>query len=188
MSVCWSGRVRSGSPSSAAISGNRILPQLTGRQCGSLANCAPAWPCARPPSLVIAVDADLTTTADASGNRRNVAVGAEQRLGPLVVRVGGRVNVEAADSTPVGALGLSLELMPDLWLDGQVTGGRDERDRGLGHGDACWVLSGPQLPSRYWSCATDATGCRNRARSAVKMARVSTVARRERKIRAGTRR
>ena len=84
------------------------------------------------PSLVVAVDADLTTTADASGNRRNVAVGAEQQLGPLVVRVGGRVNVEAADSTPVGALGLSLELMPDLWLDGQVTGGRDERDRGWG--------------------------------------------------------
>lgn len=35
-------------------------------------------------------------------------------------------------TSPVGAFGLSLELMSDLWLDGQVTGGRDERDRGWG--------------------------------------------------------
>ena len=83
-------------------------------------------------SLVVAVDADLTTTATAVGPRRAVAVGAEQRLGWLVVRAGARLNVEDDDPEPVAALGLSMELLTDLWLDGQVTGGRDDGDRGWG--------------------------------------------------------
>ena len=83
-------------------------------------------------SLVVAVDADLTITATALGPRRSVAVGAEQRLGLLVVRGGARLNVEDDDPEPVAALGLSLELLTDFWLDGQVTGGRDDGDRGWG--------------------------------------------------------
>ena len=83
-------------------------------------------------SLVVAVDADLGTTATAAGPRRAIAVGAEQRLGRLVVRAGGRVNVEDDDPELVAALGLSLEVVPGFWLDGQVTGGRDDGDRGWG--------------------------------------------------------
>ena len=83
-------------------------------------------------SLVVAVDADLSTTATAAGPRRSIAVGAEQRLGWLVVRAGGRLNVEDDDPEPVGALGLSVELLSGFWLDGQVTGGRDDGDRGWG--------------------------------------------------------
>ena len=83
-------------------------------------------------SLVVSVDADLSIMATAAGPRRNIAVGAEQRLGRLVVRAGGRVNVEDDDPEPVAALGLSLEVLSGFWLDGQVTGGRDEGDRGWG--------------------------------------------------------
>ena len=83
-------------------------------------------------SLVVAVDADLSITATAAGPRRAIAVGAEQRLGRLVVRAGGRLNIEADTPEPIGALGLSLELLSGVWLDGQVTGGRDDGDRGWG--------------------------------------------------------
>ena len=83
-------------------------------------------------SLVVAVDADLGTTDSVAGLRRAIAVGAEQRLGRLVVRAGGRVNVEDDDSTPVASLGLSVEVRSGFWLDGQVTGGSDDGDRGWG--------------------------------------------------------
>ena len=83
-------------------------------------------------SLVVAVDADLSIMDTPAGKRRNIAVGAEQRLGRLVARVGGRVNLEADDPEPVAALGLSLEVSSGFWLDGQVTGGREDGDRGWG--------------------------------------------------------
>ena len=83
-------------------------------------------------SLVVAVDADLSTMATVAGPRRNIAVGVEQRLGRLVVRAGGRVNVEDDDSEPVVAFGLSLEVLSGFWLDGQMTGGGDDGDRGWG--------------------------------------------------------
>ncbi len=83
-------------------------------------------------SLTLAVDADLSTIETVIGPRRSVAVGVEQRLGRLVVRGGGRVNTEDDNSEPVGAVGLSLELISGLWVDGQFTGGRDEGDRGWG--------------------------------------------------------
>ena len=83
-------------------------------------------------SLVVAVDADLSSMATVAGPRRNIAVGAEQRLGRLVVRAGGRVNVEDDDPDPVVAFGLSLEVLSGFWLDGQMTGGGDDGDRGWG--------------------------------------------------------
>ena len=83
-------------------------------------------------SLVIAADADLSIMATAAGPRRNIAVGAEQRLGRLVVRAGGRVNVEDDDPEPAVAFGLSLEVLSGFWVDGQMTGGGDEGDRGWG--------------------------------------------------------
>ena len=83
-------------------------------------------------SLVVAVDADLSIIDTAAGPRRSIAVGAEQRLGRVVVRAGGRVNVEDDDPEPVAAFGLSLEVLSGFWLDGQVTGGGDDGDRGWG--------------------------------------------------------
>ena len=83
-------------------------------------------------SLVVAVDVDLGSTDTVAGPRRAVAVGAEQRVGWLIVRAGGRVNVEDDRPEPIGALGLSLEVLSGFWLDGQVTGGRDDGDRGWG--------------------------------------------------------
>ena len=83
-------------------------------------------------SLVVAVDADLSSMATVAGPRRNIAVGAEQRLGRLVVRAGGRVNAEDDDPEPVVAFGLSLEVLSGFWLDAQMTGGGDDGDRGWG--------------------------------------------------------
>ena len=83
-------------------------------------------------SLTLAVDADLSTLHTVIGPRRAVAVGAEQQLGRLVVRAGGRVNIEDDRPEPVGAVGLSLEVMTGLWLDAQLSGGRDEGDQGWG--------------------------------------------------------
>ena len=83
-------------------------------------------------SLIVAADVDLSVMATAAGPRRNIAVGAEQRLGRLVVRVGSRVNVEDDDPEPVFAFGLSLEVLSGFWLDGQMTGGGDDGDRGWG--------------------------------------------------------
>ena len=83
-------------------------------------------------SLVVALDVDLSIMATAVGPRRNIALGAEQRLGRLVVRGGGRVNIEDDDHEPVAAFGLSVEAMSGFWLDGQLTGGRDDGDRGWG--------------------------------------------------------
>ena len=84
------------------------------------------------PSLVMALDADLTTTDTLAGPRRVIAVGLEQRFGRLSVRAGGRVNREREDPELIGAVGLSLEIMSSLWLDGQATGGREDGDRGWG--------------------------------------------------------
>ena len=83
-------------------------------------------------SLRFAIDSDLTTIVDATGHRRMVALGVEQRFARLVVRGGGRINVQAPDIEPIGALGFSLEVTSGFWLDGQVTGGRDDGDHGWG--------------------------------------------------------
>jgi len=85
------------------------------------------------PTLTIASDADLTTTTDVAGPRRNLAVGAEQRLGRLLlVRAGGRVNLEDSNRSPIGTLGMSVQVASGFWVDSQFTGGRDEGDRGWG--------------------------------------------------------
>ena len=83
-------------------------------------------------SLVVAVDIDLDTTPTPAGPRRAIAVGAEQWLGWIVVRAGGRVNMKDDDPELVGALGVSVEMLSGVWLDGQATGGRDDGDRGWG--------------------------------------------------------
>lgn len=85
--------------------------------------------------LLVAVDVDLTRTARdvPDGARRDVALGAEHWFNPsLGVRAGARVNVEADDPRAIGAFGFSLALMPGVFLDGQITRGRDAIERGWG--------------------------------------------------------
>lgn len=85
------------------------------------------------PRLVVAVDADLSTLAAASGDRRNVAVGIEswlwrERLG---VRGGARFNTAGAKERAATA-GLSAVLRAGLFLDAHVVGGGSDDDRGWG--------------------------------------------------------
>jgi hypothetical protein len=85
--------------------------------------------------LLIAVDVDLSSARSDSvdGTRRNVALGVEHWFGQwLGIRGGARVNVEAEDPRAVGAFGMSVALMSGVYLDGQVTRGRDSIERGWG--------------------------------------------------------
>ena len=86
----------------------------------------------RPP-LVVAVDADVSTTVTASGDRRNVAIGAEQWLigGRLGVRGGARFNTLGAKERAATA-GLSVAVRAGLFVDAHVVGGGREDDRGWG--------------------------------------------------------
>ena len=85
--------------------------------------------------LLLAADLDLTRARpDAPGGvRRNAAAGAEHWFGQwLGVRGGARVNLEAAEPRLVGAVGLSVALTSGVYLDGQLTRGREASERGWG--------------------------------------------------------
>ncbi len=82
--------------------------------------------------LIFAVDLDLNTADLPGGPSRMVAVGAEQMLwSRLAVRGGARWNLEGARAA-VGSLGASFALRPGAWLDGHVTHGRAQGERGFG--------------------------------------------------------
>ena len=86
--------------------------------------------------LLVAADVDLTVTATVNGARRNLAVGGEHWFGEwLGVRGGARVNLEDDDPQPIGAVGLSVALSTGVYLDAQVTRGRDTVERG-------WAIAG----------------------------------------------
>ena len=83
--------------------------------------------------LTVAVDADLRTYLTASGERRMIALGAEQwildrRVG---VRVGGRVNRRGTRES-VATAGLTVATGGGLYLDGHVVRGGAEDERGWG--------------------------------------------------------
>lgn len=85
--------------------------------------------------LVIAADVDLGRARPdvIDGSRRNVAVGAEYRLGQwFAVRGGARVNVAAQDAPVVSAAGFSVALASGVYLDGQYTRGRGAAEQGWG--------------------------------------------------------
>ena len=85
--------------------------------------------------LLLAADLDLTRARpDAPGGaRRNAAAGAERWFGQwLGVRGGARVNFEAEEPRIVGAVGLSVALTSGVYLDGQLTRGREASERGWG--------------------------------------------------------
>ena len=83
-------------------------------------------------SLLVALDADLSTTETLHGPRRIVAAGVEQRFSRFAVRAGGRYDLERDDPAPVGAVGVSVELTSGFWLDGQATRSRNNDERSWG--------------------------------------------------------
>ncbi|MCC7124164.1 MAG: conjugal transfer protein TraF [Acidobacteria bacterium] len=91
-----------------------------------------AWGSGWPGSLgrlVVSADANLTRQRSATGDRRDVAAGAEtwwwqQRLG---LRGGVRASLEG-EARPVPAVGLSAAVRPGMYVEAQMTGGpRDQR-------------------------------------------------------------
>ncbi len=81
--------------------------------------------------LTLAIDADLTRTATASGDRRSVALGGERWLSRrrLAFRAGLRVET-VGERRPVGAAGGSVMLRSRVYADGQLTRGARGSDRG----------------------------------------------------------
>ena len=85
--------------------------------------------------FLLALDVDVSRQGGLSGHRRNVAVGAERWFGQwLGVRGGGRLNVEADEPMVVGTFGLSLALSSGVYVDAQVTRGRNSVEQGWGLG------------------------------------------------------
>lgn len=88
--------------------------------------------------ILLSADLDLRSVPGTTGEVRNLAAGAETRvLRRLAVRGGFRVNTRdnpLAGRTPVGTAGFSYAAMGSILLDGQVTLGGDESDRGWGVG------------------------------------------------------
>ena len=83
--------------------------------------------------LRVATDIDLTRATTPYGDRRSLALGAEHWFGEgFALRGGARVNLEGDDSRPVGAFGLSVALTTGVYLDVQLTHGRDSIERGWG--------------------------------------------------------
>jgi hypothetical protein len=96
-----------------------------------------AFDAARLPGLplTIAVDADVRTYTFGAGDRRVVAVGAEQWLlaRRLGVRGGARFNTAGAEEKAATA-GISVAPRAGLYLDGFIVRGGSADDRGWGVG------------------------------------------------------
>jgi hypothetical protein len=85
--------------------------------------------------LVLAIDADVKTYATASGDRRVIAVGAEQwvsrkRIG---IRGGARFNRAGAKERTATA-GASIGVRNGLYVEGQIVRGGSDAERGWGLG------------------------------------------------------
>ena len=83
--------------------------------------------------LTVAVDADLQTYVTASGERRMIALGAEQWIlgRGVALRVGGRVNTRGARER-VATGGVTVEAGEGVYLDGYAVRGGTEEERGWG--------------------------------------------------------
>lgn len=88
---------------------------------------------ARP--FTIAADVDLVSTTTAMEPRRNVAVGAERWwLGRRLAARGGVRASTAGRARPVVSGGVGVKLSVGVTIDGQITRGQQEADRGWGLG------------------------------------------------------
>jgi F plasmid transfer operon, TraF, protein len=82
--------------------------------------------------LTLAMDLDLNTVDLRDGPRRNIAFGGENRFGRRwAFRGGVRWSLEGPRHM-VGALGASVRVRPNVWLDTHYTRGRIDADRGFG--------------------------------------------------------
>jgi hypothetical protein len=84
-------------------------------------------------SVIVALDADLTTTHTAAGDERHIAGGAELRSGRLGVR-GGLSGNTVGDVRRSFSAGASLGLSKGFFVDSQVTRGDDDAKKGWGIG------------------------------------------------------
>ena len=87
------------------------------------------------PPLTLAIDADARTYTTASGDRRVIAAGVEQWLGMrrIGIRGGGRFNTVGAKER-VATAGASILVRTGLYVEGQVTHGGADAERGWGVG------------------------------------------------------
>ena len=82
--------------------------------------------------VTLAMDLDLNTVDLQDGPRRMIAFGGEDRFGRRwAFRGGVRWSLEGSRQA-VAALGLSVSIRQNLWLDGHYTQGRLDADRGAG--------------------------------------------------------
>jgi len=83
--------------------------------------------------LTVALDADVRTYMSTAGERRMIALGAEQWLfnRRVAVRVGGRVNTRGTRES-VATVGLTVAAGGGLYLDGHAVRGGREDERGWG--------------------------------------------------------
>ena len=82
--------------------------------------------------LTLAVDLDLDKAELWDGPRRMLAFGGEDRIGHRwTLRAGVRWNLEGT-RRPIGAVGASLSIRRNFWLDGHYTQGSLDVDRGFG--------------------------------------------------------
>ena len=120
----------------AIVARNLLQPTLEGPEGGSVRmdRQVRAGIAFRPVgALLLAGDIDLSRSPTASGFRRNLAVGGEYWLGLwFAIRAGARVNLEEAGShaRPVGALGFSLALSQGIYVDAQLSRGRNGVEQG----------------------------------------------------------
>ena len=87
------------------------------------------------PPLIVAVDADVATYATATGDRRVVALGAEQWLFAkrFAVRGGARFN-RAGQRERAATGGTSIALRNGFYVEGYIVRGGSEAERGWGLG------------------------------------------------------
>jgi len=87
------------------------------------------------PPFMFAIDADVRSYATAAGDRRVVALGAEQWLWTkrVAVRGGGRFNTVGAKERAATA-GATVAVRNGLYLEGYVVHGGSEAERGWGLG------------------------------------------------------
>ena len=83
--------------------------------------------------LTVAVDADVRSYSAGAGERRVVALGAEQWVASkrIAIRAGGRFNTVGGRERSATA-GLSVSPRPGLYFDGHVVRGGSADDRGWG--------------------------------------------------------
>jgi len=85
------------------------------------------------PPLVVAVDADVRTTAGPTGDRRNVAAGVERWLADRRVGIRGGARFDTTGANERAATGgVSVAVRSGLFLDAHVVRGGAEDERGWG--------------------------------------------------------